>query len=295
MKKIISTLALFILFFTAKAQSLQPDGNKGLYFDGINDQVKCPIILLNAFTIEFWIKTTQTGQPTAGTEWFHGFGLVDADGSTNDYGVSLANGKIVAGIGDNVLPLDFSLTSSASVNDGAWHHVAVTRAGNAMQIYIDGVSSVLASAGGVTTALGVVPLTIGSLQNNSHYFNGQLDEVRISSSVIYTTNFTPTASYSGGLLNYNFNEANGQAVLNSGTFAAGNGILGTNSTTESSDPLRAIRVRNTSVSGMGSLTQALTDANANPDKNYIDFSIFNAGGNATSVYKIGRASCRERV
>jgi len=272
-------LRFLVFFFMLSFYSFaQPPGNRGMYFDGIDDQMKSPAINLNNFTIEFWIKTTQIGGTT--TFWQNGFGLVDAEDNSapNDYGVSLGNGKIVAGIGDgNPTPEDFAIASTISVNDGAWHHVAVTRSGNFMEIFIDGTFNVSGSATDVLVPVGNVPLTFGSLQTNSNYFKGQLDEIRVFSSVRLPSeilNDMAQDTNNGALGFWRFEEGTGQSALNSGTNGlSNNATLGSTLSTESNDPLWALRVINTATSGVGSLNQALTDANSDTDKDYIDFSI----------------------
>ncbi|KOY86440.1 hypothetical protein AD998_10040 [bacterium 336/3] len=279
MKKLLLNLSLFLLSFYVFAQ--QPPGNRGMYFDGVDDQVKSPAINLNNFTIEFWIKTTQTGGTT--TFWQNGFGLVDAEdnGGPNDYGVSLGAGRIVAGIGDgNPTPEDFSIASATLVNDGAWHHVAVTRAGNSMQIFIDGNLNASGSATDVVVPVGNVPLTFGSLQTNLNYFKGQLDEIRVFNSVRLVgdiANDMIQDTNNGALGFWRFEEGTGQTVLNSGTNGAtNNGTLGSSGAVDVSDPLWALRVTTAAASGVGSLKQALLDANSDTDKDYIDFSITGA-------------------
>jgi surface protein len=253
----------------------QPVGSRGMYFDGVDDQVKSSAINLNDFTIEFWLKTKQTGGAT--DFWQNGFGLVDAEdnGAPNDYGVSLGNGKIVAGIGDgNPTPEDFSFASTKSVNDGAWHHVAVTRAGNAMQIYIDGVLDASGSAVSVLVPVGNVPLTFGSIQTNVGYFNGQLDEIRIFNSVRNAGQIQADMSSTtpnGALGYWNFED---DVTAGNQTIAANTGSLGASANgTLINNPLWTIRVKNTNDSGAESLRQAIIDANTDTDTDYIDFSI----------------------
>ncbi|MBN1919957.1 MAG: VCBS repeat-containing protein, partial [Anaerolineae bacterium] len=91
------------------------------------------------FTIEFWFNSTQV----VGTadHWEHGMGLVDSSGTTglgrDDYGISLAEGKVLFGVGstttDTVLVGPFAA-------DGRWHYVAATRraADGALSLYLDG-------------------------------------------------------------------------------------------------------------------------------------------------------------
>ncbi|MCU0437614.1 MAG: T9SS type A sorting domain-containing protein [Raineya sp.] len=294
MKNILLSLSFLFLHFYISAQPL---GNRGMYFDGIDDQVKCSAINLNNFTIEFWIKTTQTGGLS--NAWQNGYGLVDAEdnGAPNDYGVSLGNGKIVAGIGDgNPTPEDFSLASVTSVNDGAWHHVAVTRSGNNMQIFIDGDLNASGSAVDVLVPVGNVPLTFGSLQTNLNYFKGQLDEIRVFSTVRsepeIEADMISTATNIVGLVGYwNFEQGTGQTANDVQTNTAqNNGTLGSSGGVDASDPTWALRVKNTADSGLESLRDVITNANTLAGLNYIDFSIQQANPATVSTITVSTAA-----
>ncbi len=160
-------------------------GTRALRFNGIDATVQIPRSIGggNYFSIAFWLKTTSPGG--TGTNWYQGNGLIDGEvsGVTNDFGVSLLNGKIAFGVGNP----DTTLQSDASVNDGGWHHVAVTRnaLSGAMAIYIDGIAS-----GNFTGPTGVrtAPpyLRLGSLQTNAtgRFYNGALDDVRLYNSLL---------------------------------------------------------------------------------------------------------------
>ena len=99
-------------------------------------------------------------------------------GVANDFGVSLCAGKIAFGIGNT----DVTLNSAASVNDGVWHAIAVTRRGSEMKIYIDGLENASRNDG-PTGARQVSALRIARLltgENGS--LDGQIDDVRLYTS-----------------------------------------------------------------------------------------------------------------
>jgi hypothetical protein len=163
---------------------------RALQFNGVNSYVQLPrSIGGGAFlTIAFWMKTSSIG--ATGSNWYEGAGLVDGEvsGVTNDFGVSLLNGKIAFGVGSP----DTTLQSSVTVNDGAWHHVAVTRDSldGRMAIWIDGMIN--------TNAIGplggrVAPpfLRLGSLQTGvaGKFYNGTLDDVRLFNSWLDANTF----------------------------------------------------------------------------------------------------------
>jgi hypothetical protein len=172
-KQLFSLLASFALL--GSSQLAQAQTGASLNFDGTNDYVSVARPISSDFTIEFWVKTTQTA---GGGQWYNGVGLVDGEvgGVTNDFGTALVGGNFAFGVGNP----DVTITSTTTVNDGNWHHVAATRvmSTGAINIYVDG--NLEASGTGNTNALTGPPgLTIGSLQTGFNYFNGNIDEVRI--------------------------------------------------------------------------------------------------------------------
>jgi len=148
-----------------------------LHFDGVNDYVDVLNPVFDDFTIEYWIKTTQTG--TSGGNWFNGIGIVDAEvgGSTNDFGTSLSGSKLAFGIGNS----DYTIYSNASINDGTWKHVAVTRTKStgAMAIYINGVLDQTGTSSNRLSLSAPSSLRFGGMQTGVNYFNGALDDIRI--------------------------------------------------------------------------------------------------------------------
>jgi hypothetical protein len=147
-----------------------------LNFDGVNDYVNVTRPVADDFTIEYWVKTTQTG--TAGTMWYSGVGIVDAEvgGSTNDFGTSLNGSKLCFGIGST----DYSIISNANINDGSWKHIAVTRtkATGAINIYINGVLDISGTCSNLGSLTAPAYVRIGGMQTAVNYFNGSLDDIR---------------------------------------------------------------------------------------------------------------------
>jgi hypothetical protein len=147
-----------------------------LNFDGVNDYLNVTRPVADDFTIEYWVKTTQTG--TTGTMWYSGVGIVDAEvgGSANDFGTSLNGSKLCFGIGSS----DYSIISNASINDGSWKHIAVTRtkATGAINIYINGVLDISGTCSNLGSLTAPTYVRIGGMQTAVNYFNGSLDDIR---------------------------------------------------------------------------------------------------------------------
>ncbi|SJZ74782.1 Listeria/Bacterioides repeat-containing protein [Trichlorobacter thiogenes] len=125
------------------------------------------------FSIATWIKTTNTGSYKR---------IVTkriTDGATAWYSLAAHNGKVLFETGVN------NITSSATVTDGQWHHVAVTRdpassSPRKFHLYIDGVedASVPDSGANLDNAC---PLELGKWFNENYYdgiYSGQIDELQ---------------------------------------------------------------------------------------------------------------------
>lgn len=129
------------------------------------------------YTLEAWVKTTATALQ-----------VIFGDGSATWLGAQ--NGKLLASFSDSG-----TLTSTASINDGGWHHVAVTCDGTTQRIFVDG------ALDGSRTSTAVIWSATGSSKGLGWHFGttqygwvGQIDEVRLSNVARYTAAFTPQAA-----------------------------------------------------------------------------------------------------
>jgi hypothetical protein len=140
----------------------------------------------NDFSIAFWMKSSATSN--TGTQWYSGNGLIDGEvgGSTTDYGISYLNNKIAFGMGAP----DTTIQSAATVNDGNWHHVLVTRVAStgAMVLYLDGTSS--ATGTGATAARTTATYHVGKIYAGTNYFTGSIDEIWMAQSAVSSTRVT---------------------------------------------------------------------------------------------------------
>jgi len=160
-----------------QAASYQKVISNGIHLDGVDDYISLSRPVSEDFTIEFWMKTTQTG--ASGPYWYYGRGIVDAEspGGTNDFGTSLLENKLAFGTGNP----DYTIVSNAIVNDGIWKHVAVTRtkATGVLKIYINGVLDNSGNSTNVISLTAPTDIKIGKIQTSNNFFNGTLDEIRI--------------------------------------------------------------------------------------------------------------------
>ena len=165
-----------------------------LYFDGTGDYLVAPYnpaynFGTGNFTIEFWVNTTSTAAyATAlrlGNTWTTGswaFYLNDVNGSGVPSWWSFTLNTTLS-------------TSGVTINDGAWHHIALVRNSTTMTMYIDGTSrgtlAVSTSSVGDTTT----QLWIARDASNVRELAGYINDLRITKGVArYTTTFTPPTS-----------------------------------------------------------------------------------------------------
>jgi hypothetical protein len=85
-----------------------------------------------------------------------------------------------------------ALTSSGKFTTGSWHHLAVVGDGSTIKIYVNGVQEASVTASAIGDASTVVK--IGTAWTNAAYLNGAMDELRISDTTRYTSNFTPSTT-----------------------------------------------------------------------------------------------------
>ncbi|MBD5786521.1 PKD domain-containing protein [Cellulosimicrobium terreum] len=154
----------------------------------------------NTFSAEAWIKTSTTRGGK-----IVGFGnQTTGDSSNYDRHVYMTNnGKLVFGVYNNAVSV---ITSPASYNDNAWHHVVATLGANGMQLYVDGKR--VAQRADVTSGqsysgywrVGGDNLNSWTSQPTSSSFAGTIDEVAIYGSVLSTAKVRAHFTASGRTL-----------------------------------------------------------------------------------------------
>jgi len=164
-----------------------------LDFDGMNDYLRIPRFVPGDFTISFWLKTTSSGSGVSGNSWWSGAGLIDSRLTEleDGFGISLIQNQIAFGVGEPYSTImsgrHFRGRSNPIVNvtDGQWHHITATRmaVNGQMNLYVDRQPE----------AVGIGPtgeiyvgqwVRVGSLQGNTNFFRGQMDELRLYYNVL---------------------------------------------------------------------------------------------------------------
>jgi len=105
---------------------------------------------------------------------------------------------------------------STTISTGMWYHVAGVWDGSSyMRIYLNGVlDGTMITGNG--PASGNSSLKIGKTSTGS-YFNGLIDEARVSNAVVYTSNFTPQMHLTAGANTKGLWKFDGQSVADSST------------------------------------------------------------------------------
>jgi hypothetical protein len=160
----------------------------GIAFDGTGDYISAPDVasvdfdISDPFTLSYWIKTATSATMGALAKW---------DG-TDGWHTFIYN---VAG--ERNMVLQFSdgaayryVYGDTNLSDNAWHFVSISHDGTntfgGMDIYVDGTeeSYTTGAAGTVTSIINAQVVSIGArLSGTPLYFNGSMDDVRISNVV----------------------------------------------------------------------------------------------------------------
>lgn len=164
-------------------------------FDGAGDYVDTPDhvdfdVGSGDFTIDFWVKRNSTGAAYVCGQADSAFN-VSSESVKIWFGASnTVNGSITQG------STAYNVTSTATITDTNWHHIAIVRSGNSLKIYIDGINDGTRDVTGITANNSSYKFAIGRPgEFNGVYFNGWIDEFRFSKGIArWTANFTPPTS-----------------------------------------------------------------------------------------------------
>jgi hypothetical protein len=198
---------------------------------------------VNSFTIEGWIYPTNNTHMRLVSQW---------NGMTAGYNISFNFSDLQVNLYSGVNTL-FYRAGVVSLNTWSHFAVVVDRDLNQMRIYINGSQAGVSQditgfgtlTGGVATCLGTASYACASAD---YKWYGSMDELRISNSVRYSTNFTPSAASfikdANTLGLYHFDERYGGVAGINGQYVYddsgnnNNGTLGAAATAGTDDPLR---------------------------------------------------------
>ncbi len=206
--------------FTGPPQWSTGKFGSGLSFDGTNSVVRIPEatatdvgVITDSYTISAWFKTTTN---------FSGQAVIVAKNgnvtSRYPYELFVDSTEIVcfdmAGTGSPVA------CSSATYNDGKWHHVVGVRdvPTDKLYLYIDGVLNTSTTDTTTATAANNDDISIGNGGNSytQYDFTGQIDDVRFYNSSLTATQIAYLFNRGKPTNWYAFDECNGLTAYDTG-------------------------------------------------------------------------------
>jgi fibronectin type 3 domain-containing protein len=156
--------------------ALTNDPDTAVAFNGSSGFVQVPysssLNVGDVFTVEAWIKRGTLSNANS---------YVIASKQSNAWNLWLVDNFLVlrkSGVADVA-------TSTVGIADTAWHHVAATKNGSTVKLYIDG-NDVTGTVNNQTMQNNTNPLAIGQ-SSGASFFNGTIDEV-----AVYNVALTPS-------------------------------------------------------------------------------------------------------
>ena len=174
-----------------------------MYFDGTGDYINVNANGIanfgtNDFTIELWAYAISIGNYMY---------LIEARNSGSQLNAWTLSFNYMGNYNNNILQFasyngstaNLFLSSDTAFSAGQWTHIAVTRSGTTMKMFLDGTEVASNNSAGFDFALDQNPIHIGSRFSIEQYFNGYMSDIRITKGLArYTANFTPpTAALQG--------------------------------------------------------------------------------------------------
>ena len=170
-------------------QRAEPD--LALELDGVDDHLRVPSTRIELpdgpLTLETWFR----GDAFAGRR-----GLVTKT-EASEYGFFVSDGMPSFSLHLNGAYVELA-DADTKLEPGRWHHLAGVFDGSEARMYLDGRELVRVPASGLRTR-NQLPLVIGgdvgSGGQGTSFFQGAIDEVRLSSAARYGADFTPAARH----------------------------------------------------------------------------------------------------
>ena len=221
------------------------NANNSLALNGVDDFARASSIVfpttgqLTNFTVEAWIFPKGTSN-----------GIIVADSTYDLVLIHLENGEIEILFNLFQSETNTIIRETRDVQLNEWNHVAaiVDAESKEIRLAINGKLSPQPTAF-PGTSFDIVPsflFTVGALSSDptSTLFNGNIDEIRISNSIRYTTDFTPGTELEADgqtVALYHFNDATGSTEFNDSssndfTLTGGNGAQTTGDSVENRAP-----------------------------------------------------------
>jgi hypothetical protein len=200
-------------------------GNYALSFDGNDDILRAAQVPgTGPLTVEAWVRPDDNNA--------NGLMIVGAD-DYDGWSLELNSGQLTLWLSTNQ---GWQLVQhETALQAGQWVHVAATYQNGTARAFVDGVASPAASVGTLTQG---PSLSMGGFAGYP-FFDGTIDEVRISNVVRYTSDFAPSGAPFSSDVNtlglWHFDEGAGQTAADAST-SANDGTLGNSNNADSADP-----------------------------------------------------------
>mgnify|MGYP001027448843 CR=1 FL=1 len=158
--------------------------NKHILFDGVDDIVRSAKLnnIKKAFTIEFFVKIDSVQKTKSLTKIL----FANTDNKTG-WSIEYKNNTIEFWYTD-LNKRWRNIRYSKPIPTNVWHHIALSYDGSRARLFVNGRLSNSSRRVGRLSSSPVV--YIGGIPDNSYYFGGSIDEIRISSISRYSTNFS---------------------------------------------------------------------------------------------------------
>lgn len=147
------------------------DGKGAYRFDGVDDKITSTQTVpfnLTVFTVSFWISTTTTNNL-----------VVMERGANNGWSIQTMSSALGVGKIGMVSGGTSSVARSLNtINDGAWHYVAIVNNNAVATVYVDGEDVTLGNVTGAPS-YNSVPFIIGQRETDIAVFNGDISNVKI--------------------------------------------------------------------------------------------------------------------
>ena len=171
-------------------------GGASISLDGTGDWLIGPaspnLVANGDFTVEAWVyMNANSGSHT----------IVNYSNASGQTQWALLVGSFVSGKASfywvNTSPTGFNATGTTTIPTGQWVHLAGTREGTTLRIFVNGVLEGTTTASGSVRSQSSPLLVVGQSGIGTETFNGYIDDLRVTKGYArYTTSFTaPTAPF----------------------------------------------------------------------------------------------------
>lgn len=166
-------------------------GGASLLLNGTTDYLSTPYVAghfdpVNDHTIEAWVRPSSSKRHT-----LYDFSA-GSSGSFGHYCAILANGRFQAVYGTSAGWSVAVTTNSVPLNE--WTHLAITKSGNVVRLFIGGVLQITHTLAGRVAPNAAPPVLGKDGSDATRHFQGWVDDFRYTDGVArYIANFTPPA------------------------------------------------------------------------------------------------------